>query len=210
MRGTGRPVQEDVLEDRITPARAGNRFPGHTCGECSKDHPRACGEQNHINVFCVAEKGSPPRVRGTAGSAAAQRPHFGSPPRVRGTANWSAMQNPSLRITPARAGNSYLYQLQEQYHRGSPPRVRGTAFFSASSTAVFRITPARAGNSCSGYDHGVHAEDHPRACGEQPDARLCRRDHYGSPPRVRGTAIRGSLPPCRRRITPARAGNSRS
>ena len=46
-------------------------------------------------------------------------------------------------------------------------------------------------------------------CGEQPDARLCRRDHYGSPPRVRGTEIAIEREVAKARITPACAGNSR-
>ena len=70
----------------------------------------------------------------------------GSPPRVRGTVEWPARHHYTIGITPACAGNSYLYPLKadkmrdhprvcgeqaensnpERVARGSPPRVRGT------------------------------------------------------------------------------------
>ena len=90
---------------------------------------------------------------------------------------------------------------------GSPPRVRGTASFSASNLSITRITPACAGNSERAVSVVLSDEDHPRVCGEQKPSGKLFRFTMGSPPRVRGTAIRGSLPPCRRRITPACAGN---
>ena len=54
----------------ITPAYAGkSQGQGHRC-PCPGDHPRVCGEkpQGHPGLFCVM--GSPPRMRGKAGSHA--------------------------------------------------------------------------------------------------------------------------------------------
>ena len=51
-----------------------------------------------------------------------------------------------------------------------------------------RITPARAGNSGTVIMEGEIVTDHPRACGEQWMGCFRRLKHWGSPPRVRGTA----------------------
>ena len=32
-----------------------------------KDHPRVCGEQDYLPLASASQRGSPPRVRGTAG-----------------------------------------------------------------------------------------------------------------------------------------------
>ena len=86
---------------------------------------------------------------------------------MRGTGAVSVNEDPGSRITPARAGNSYLHIfcifIQRDHPRacgeqsnssavitpdsGSPPRVRGTAKSSSEAYVPKRITPARAGNS---------------------------------------------------------------
>ena len=54
----------------------------------------------------------------------------------------------------------------------------------------------------------TYRKDHPRVCGEQAARAAVRRRRYGSPPRVRGTAVQvGHI--CKGwGITPACAGNS--
>ena len=93
------------------------------------------------------------------------------------------------------------------YHFGSPPRVRGTAAHPHTYLGLHGITPACAGNRHARFARCGRYQDHPRVCGEQPDARLCRSDHYGSPPRVRGTALASVQVVVYLRITPACAGN---
>ena len=65
VRGTAVQGLPDPIRERITPARAGNRWHHYQelCGD--GDHPRACGEQIAQGDKDWAEKGSPPRVRGT-------------------------------------------------------------------------------------------------------------------------------------------------
>ena len=147
---------------------------------------------------------------------------------MRGTVWCIAITWKSHRITPARAGNSgitsgyrsniedhpracgeqIIFLLYLLFLLGSPPRVRGTEADRVREYRLQRITPARAGNRSHPASCSDLPWDHPRACGEQPDARLCRRDHYGSPPRVRGTGDPRGPIGRRGRITPARAGNS--
>ena len=48
------------------------------------DHPRVCGEKTFDRLLEMAEKGSPPRVRGKSGFCQRSILHLGSPPRMRG------------------------------------------------------------------------------------------------------------------------------
>ncbi len=167
-----------------------------------------CGEQAPFIAASTKDLGSPPRVRGTEPLlplfrqgkpdhprvCGEQLPWFflplcvwGSPPRVRGTEGCKSYDGNARRITPACAGNRYLYSVilmlitdhprvcGEQIYRtttnggneGSPPRVRGTEETFVQDSAPFRITPACAGNSGSSSSSTICHGDHPRVCGEQ-------------------------------------------
>ncbi len=148
VRGTGPDTRIHTQAYRITPARAGNSTAGYT----------------------------------------SSRMTCGSPPRVRGTEAQAALAVITARITPARAGNRSCSKRRETRSwdhpracgeqltpmilaavpRGSPPRVRGTAVITAAPDIPWGITPARAGNSIPVPGLTLPAEDHPRACGEQP------------------------------------------
>ena len=167
VRGTATRLQILQLLEGITPACAGNRCPSGDYTAIKEDHPRVCGEQLYEEACEAAQKGSPPRVRGTGQSRA---PH-----RTAG------------RITPACAGNSgrgrgdgdgekdHPRVCGEQHHsghlqpeqKGSPPRVRGTAQNRSVSSHPQRITPACAGNSSWRDCLRLPGTDHPRVCGEQ-------------------------------------------
>jgi len=69
-----------------------------------KDHPRVCGEQHSFFNGHGTVEGSPPRMRGTV---------LGEP------YSW-----PEFRITPAYAGNSYVFPFKEVMPRDHP-RVCG-------------------------------------------------------------------------------------
>ena len=90
---------------------------------------------------------------------------------------------------------------------GSPPRVRGTGGEISTKVVTGRITPACAGNSAPAGPCGPVSPDHPRVCGEQWGIRRGMAMLYGSPPRVRGTALPPEVVAKRGRITPACAGN---
>ena len=146
VRGTVQPKTQHNRTPRITPARAGNRIRHLQCFDGFKDHPRACGEQGACPIFpsCI----------------------IGSPPRVRGTEMSRHLDVYISRITPARAGNSFVldgFAVDGEDHPracgeqlifssnsfcrwGSPPRVRGTVLHSIYGSLHSRITPARAGN----------------------------------------------------------------
>ena len=135
----------------------------------------------------------------------------------------------AYRITPAYAGKSFpffgIIRLHWDHPRicgeklisvkgesrpvGSPPHMRGKAASPFAFTIFIRITPAYAGKSKCQVWHGQSREDHPRICGEKSLPPRPMRAQRGSPPRMRGKAIRFCLFLLDLRITPAYAGKSR-
>ena len=91
-----------------------------------KDHPRTCGEQTAVMNRIT--------------------PALGSPPHMRGTVVVKRHQTGGYRITPAHAGNSFIFCFNFSLHQdhprtcgeqlellrgfgvvvGSPPHMRGT------------------------------------------------------------------------------------
>ena len=145
---------------------------------------------------------------------------------MRGKVAYTDLQRPSPGITPAYAGKSLLKLLHHVGLRdhprvcgekayslvingsewGSPPRMRGKGTKRCSSRRGGRITPAYAGKSKRIAPSSVLFGDHPRVCGEKlRESRGLNRTR-GSPPRMRGKALRTGqrLPACG--ITPAYAG----
>ena len=145
----GKPVWNPGIfcRGRITPAHAGK-----TPILCMRiamrwDHPRSRGE----NVW----------------KAALLHPVLGSPPLTRGKLIWRSCGNLAMRITPAHAGKTLLYQStcptrqdhprsrgenpisgrKVDYMKGSPPLTRGKPGFGRLSCLQVRITPAHAGKT---------------------------------------------------------------
>ena len=192
---------------RITPACAGNRYLSAKPRRRHEDHPRVCGEQGRLGAFLRFPPGSPPRVRGTGRADHPLYLHLGITPACAGNSRFRSRATSPSRDHPRVCGEQYPSFLLAARLKGSPPRVRGTVINLRAAIHTIRITPACAGNSFQSLLPWVKLEDHPRVCGEQPDARLCRRDHYGSPPRVRGTVLTKQNQASARWITPACAGN---
>ena len=73
-------------------------------------------------------------------------------------------------------------------------------------TLAHRITPAYAGKSYRARSRGTLSKDHPRVCGEKQMSVTHIPYIEGSPPRMRGKAIKIDSLVMRTRITPAYAG----
>ncbi len=86
MRGTVAAMPRVSSYPGITPAHAGNSDTDPFLILLNEDHPRACGEQQDRRIRRHFQKGSPPRMRGTACEGVIVPPPAG--------------------ITPAHAGNS--------------------------------------------------------------------------------------------------------
>ena len=147
MRGTETASLCVSKDYRITPAHAGNSPAGRKAFLRPQDHPRPCGEQSlPISSIC---------------------PTAGSPPPMRGTGDANGFVADYFRITPAHAGNSFIFTSPSpcrwdhprpcgeqayaspfaKFAVGSPPPMRGTAGITAVKPCSSGITPAHAGNS---------------------------------------------------------------
>ena len=133
------------LPPRITPAYAGKSCCKCSSPDCSRDHPRVCGEKRTTETPWSNSGGSPPRMRGKDVERC---------PRT-----------PETRITPAYAGKRFVKDLGAgglwDHPRvcgekdtefaycvndvGSPPRMRGKALGFVVCAAGAGITPAYAG-----------------------------------------------------------------
>ena len=88
------------LHFRITPAPAGKTLLYRGKTRSMKDHPRTCGENNHIFCLCFCIPGSPPHLRGKL---------------------FSFLFTPFLfRITPAPAGKTKRKRLPKRGKRDHP------------------------------------------------------------------------------------------
>ena len=72
----------------------------------------------------------------------------------------------AVRITPACAGKTYLFQRGSETERDHPPRVRGKLRLYSCLENHLRITPACAGKTFRIYLLIFLTQDHPRVCGE--------------------------------------------
>ena len=90
--------------------------------------------------------------------------------------------------------------------KGSPPRVRGKARSCPSVKESCGITPACAGKRRPLAQQSARSGDHPRVCGEKLINSPPLKFAVGSPPRVRGKALKQSTMVLDIGITPACAG----
>ena len=208
VRGKRQSAGHTHLRRRIIPARAGQTR-GHAVPAMrAPDHPRACGA-NHL-LADIADN--------TAGSS----------PRVRGKPGWGRKRKAYLRIIPARAGQTTSAATSPEANTdhpracganrpsagrgwrraGSSPRVRGKLGFLVDGDFPGRIIPARAGQTSRCTLTVASRPDHPRACGANLSTSSNSNSSAGSSPRVRGKRPRARDRVDRRRIIPARAGQT--
>ena len=152
----------------------------------------------------------------------------GSPPPMRGKDTLRTCDCAAIGITPAYAGKSLfctcIQMCSEDHPRlcgeksmveailcflsGSPPPMRGKDQPAPRQPCLFRITPAYAGKSHVFVRYEMFYRDHPRLCGEKMDFFAVAALYPGSPPPMRGKAIRKYWELGMPRITPAYAGKS--
>ena len=190
MRGKGHRRKTRSLKTRITPAYAGKRCASDGIWRIWQDHPRLCGEK--------PTKQSQKKTNAVTGS----------PPPMRGKGYFFLLCQSQCRITPAYAGKSHLESLNRYIHDGSPPPMRGKVTPPSKISPLFRITPAYAGKSSGFSNHKEPRRDHPRLCGEKQKSLADTTLRDGSPPPMRGKAVRHAVSVADHGITPAYAGKS--
>ena len=165
MRGKPGPLGLLPVAGRIIPARAGQTRCRSGNILYPPDHPRACGANLASRRFHNGLSGSSPRVRG----------------KLKGVFAGAG----TLRIIPARAGQTRSMSPHSSPYpdhpracganenaasvavaeSGSSPRVRGKRRCPRVTSPVNRIIPARAGQTGGGAHRVGRGADHPRACG---------------------------------------------
>ena len=91
---------------------------------------------------------------------------------------------------------------------GSSPRVRGKPEDAPVPDAPGGLIPARAGKTMRWAIMVEVHRAHPRACGENDDARKAQEREYGSSPRVRGKQPAAERTDFSGGLIPARAGKT--
>ena len=84
MRGKANANFNRLPASRITPAYAGKRLPDTERGRATRDHPRLCGEKGIVKTCNIVRIGSPPPMRGKAGSTKADLEKRGITPAYAG------------------------------------------------------------------------------------------------------------------------------
>ena len=126
MRGTRGHVRSNGEVGGIIPAHAGNTQSGHARGRSDGDHPRACGEHEHMTNEANGFRGSSPRMRGTLFRNRDDAIRHGIIPAHAGNTTFVALSAPTGRDHPRACGEHALAMTAFWALSGSSPRMRGT------------------------------------------------------------------------------------
>ena len=206
MRGKGRRNGRAFPGNGITPAYAGKSGHAINPNVCGQDHPRVCGEKSPFSLFRPPHLGSPPRMRGKVYSRTCSIVLDGITPAYAGKSFLMFLRSGLLRDHPRVCGEKGSRIFQDPAGMGSPPRMRGKVMRRFSASAVGGITPAYAGKRLLRQLRHITSRDHPRVCGEKQNGNCPPGSVLGSPPRMRGKAIRRIYIVHDDGITPAYAG----
>ena len=129
----------------ITPAYAGKRRASQMSLRAERDHPRVCGEKAAVDLKSIFAQGSPPRMRGKAGPAAAPCPALRITPAYAGKRRRRQSTNCGRQDHPRVCGEKQKLNRMPTSAIGSPPRMRGKAKCASLFRFILGITPAYAG-----------------------------------------------------------------
>ena len=87
MRGKAGQIQSQTPELGITPAYAGKSLRLCILSRLLQDHPRVCGEKKNVRLTKNSLAGSPPRMRGKAGTSCRNQTSKGITPAYAGKRN---------------------------------------------------------------------------------------------------------------------------
>ena len=194
---------------RIIPAGAGKRGRGGHRHGTGQDHPRGCGEKNHILTPLFWTAGSSPRVRGKVGDEGHVRVREGIIPAGAGKSIPFGGVVPGVWDHPRGCGEKASFPRRHANSSGSSPRVRGKVGRGSLLFFPEGIIPAGAGKRFARFCSRLALADHPRGCGEKFFAMGLEPLLEGSSPRVRGKVGGAAGAVGTPLIIPAGAGKSR-
>ncbi len=155
MRGKAQSSMHICQMYRITPACAGKSRAAAGAAAPAWDHPRVCGEKSLFPNGIIPCVGSPPRVRGKVSPSNSAGHKAGITPACAGKSNRYQLENQYRRDHPRVCGEKYEFQFLRGIYQGSPPRVRGKGRHSRLPALYAGITPACAGKSMACEDKHV-------------------------------------------------------
>ena len=132
---------------RITPACAGRSRVDGGRRQIHRDHPRVCGEKSAKASSTLKTWGSPPRVRGEVLYTFPDLEAVGITPACAGRSSTFVVQQSAFPDHPRVCGEKFQSHPAMDWMPGSPPRVRGEVGSTVSLENATRITPACAGRS---------------------------------------------------------------
>ena len=208
MRGKALIIVNKAIPPGITPAYAGKR--GFLLVQVIPpwDHPRICGEKVLLCSQRIANRGSPPHMRGKGRTNSPEWEKTGITPAYAGKSNRQTYRTYSPRDHPRICGEKHSTGILPPTFLGSPPHMRGKGELRRKSSTPFGITPAYAGKSFIFLTISFLWWDHPRICGEKGVVLRAGYAVLGSPPHMRGKAYIAPNPLPFKGITPAYAGKS--
>ena len=210
LRGKAPSRPDKIKGPGITPAYAGKSTENLDLLHARQDHPRVCGEKGQSGQCHSPQGGSPPHLRGKGWTLQAATRGGRITPAHAGKSAMGVLSWPSPRDHPRVCGEKNTHIHQPSPGQGSPPRMRGKGTANIWTFTLERITPAYAGKRCRLSGVVWSSWDHPRVCGEKFVSSHGSASQLGSPPRMRGKAVRPDRKGHGQGITPAYAGKSLS
>ena len=173
VRGKQGRCWEGVGAEGLIPARAGKTSTVAACWPKTEAHPRACGENIHLDQGARLIGGSSPRVRGKLRDKKKGKERRGLIPARAGKTSARCPSPQSPQAHPRACGENLESRSIAPLAIGSSPRVRGKLAAVLDDPARTGLIPARAGKTSWRIVPLMEHEAHPRACGEN---RLVRTD----------------------------------
>ena len=154
-----------LIDDGITPARAGTTYYKNAKNCTYRDHPRSRGNHFFISRHLSGLRGSPPLAREprSAPSGTIIFPRI-TPARA-GTTSRSSSPSSRRRDHPRSRGNHATSPAMYCFRLGSPPLAREPLLIRRHGDVQLRITPARAGTTPASSCPQRGNQDHPRSRG---------------------------------------------
>ena len=147
MRGKAGTRYMWTLTTWITPAYAGKSFAFLKFRPPTRDHPRLCGEKPNVAAITSVFRGSPPPMRGKENPDRKMPALWGITPAYAGKSVTFWLQNREIQDHPRLCGEKPQTAVLFLRRSGSPPPMRGKGRVAYKPRFTARITPAYAGKS---------------------------------------------------------------
>ena len=207
-RGTFREQFKHHGGGRLTPAHAGNTSFSRLNVQPVEAHPHSRGEHYVPAAAACATAGSSPLARRTQPQPHQQRLRRRLIPTNVGNTDSPGRTVPAGSAHPRSRGEHDAAVIHGTNSPGSSPLTKGTQQSSVHPSVTIRLIPARAGNTRDAHPRTLPWLAHPRSRGEHGVSMTSTVSPNGSSPLARGTLPHYPRVPYRRRLIPARAGNT--